>query len=139
MAKRQGEFSVKTKRERLKQSGGFCEAEGPIYGLERGQRCNADLGRGVEFDHVIALSIGGDNSLDNCRACCVRCNQYKARTNDVPRAAKTKRQSDKNSGVRRPKGQLKSAGFPKVEKAKGDLAKTGKTKLPPRPLFRSAE
>jgi hypothetical protein len=139
MAKRQGEFSTKTKRERLKQSGGFCEAQGPEYGLVRGARCNADLGRGVEFDHYIALAIGGGADLDNCRAVCLQCHKHKTRTNDVPKAAKTKRQSDKSKGIRRPKGTLKSAGFPKVEKAKGDLAKTSKTKLPPRPLFRSAE
>jgi hypothetical protein len=137
MPKRQGEFSTKTKRERLKQSGGFCEAEGPIYGLERGQRCNADLGRGVDFDHFIALGISdvGDNSLENCRAVCLQCHKHKTRTNDVPKAAKTKRQSDKSKGIRRPKGQLKSAGFPKPEKPE----RTGKAKLPPRPLFRSAE
>jgi hypothetical protein len=136
MPKRQGEFSTKTKRERLKQSGGFCEAEGPLYGLERGQRCSADLGRGVEFDHVVALGIGsGDNSIENCRAVCLQCHKHKTRTNDVPRAAKTKRQSDKNSGVRRPKGQLKSAGFPKPEKPE----RTGKAKLAPRPLFKVSE
>jgi hypothetical protein len=133
MAKRQGEFSVKTKRERLKQSGGFCEAEGPLYGLELGQRCNADLGRGVEFDHYIALGIGGTNDLANARAICVRCHKHKSGTNDLPKIAKTKRQSDKSKGIRRPKGQLKSAGFPKAEKPE----RTGKAKLPPRPLFRS--
>jgi 5-methylcytosine-specific restriction endonuclease McrA len=135
MPKRQGEFSTKTKRERLKQSGGFCEAEGPLYGLAPGQRCNAPLSHGVEFDHRIALALGGNNSLENCVAVCLRDHQYKTRNNDVPKAAKTKRQSDKNSGVRRPKGQLKSAGFPKAEKPE----RTGKAKLPPRPLFRSAE
>jgi 5-methylcytosine-specific restriction endonuclease McrA len=133
MAKRQGEFSTKTKRERLKQSGGFCEAEGPIYGLERDTRCNSSLSRGVEFDHSISLAIGGDNSLENCRAVCLQCHKHKTRTNDVPRAAKTKRQSDKSKGIRRPKGQLKSPGFPKAEKPE----RTGKAKLPPRPLFRS--
>jgi hypothetical protein len=133
MPKRQGEFSTKTKRERLKQSGGFCEAEGPIYGLEPNTRCNSDLGRGVDFDHHIALAIGGTNGIENCRAVCVQCHKHKTRTNDVPKAAKTKRQSDKNKGIRRPKGQLKSAGFPKAEKPE----RTGKAKLPPRPLFRS--
>jgi hypothetical protein len=133
MAKRQGEFSTKTKRERLKQSGGFCEAEGPLYGLELGQRCNADLGRGVEFDHFIALGIGGTNDLANARAICVRCHKHKSGANDLPKIAKTKRQSDKSKGIRRPKGQLKSAGFPKAEKPE----RTNKAKLPPRPLFRS--
>jgi 5-methylcytosine-specific restriction enzyme A len=135
MAKRQGEFSVKTKRERLKQSGGFCEAEGPEYGLDRGQRCNSELARGVEFDHFHAVSNGGSADLENCRAVCIACHRFKTAKHDVPRAAKTKRQSDKSKGIRRPKGQLKSAGFPKAEKPE----RTGKSKLPPRPLFRSAE
>jgi hypothetical protein len=134
MPKRQGEFSTKTKRERLKQSGGFCEAEGPIYGLQEGQRCGSDLARGVEFDHWIALGISdGDNSLENCRAVCIACHRFKTAKHDLPRAAKTKRQSDKNSGVRRPKGQLKSAGFPKAEK----VGKVEKMPMPKRarPLY----
>jgi hypothetical protein len=133
MAKRQGEFSTKTKRERLKQSGGFCEAEGPIYGLEANRRCNADLARGVEFDHWDLAYNSQDGSIENCRAVCIACHRFKTSQHDLPKAAKTKRQSDKNSGVRRPKGQLKSAGFPKAEKPE----RTGKAKLPPRPLFRS--
>jgi 5-methylcytosine-specific restriction endonuclease McrA len=133
MPKRQGEFSTKTKRERLKHAQGKCEASGPLYGLDTGRQCDADLARGVEFDHLVALSIGGDNSLENCLAVCIACHRFKTSKHDLPRAAKTKRQSDKNSGVRRPKGQLKSAGFPKAEKPE----RTGKAKLPPRPLFRS--
>jgi 5-methylcytosine-specific restriction endonuclease McrA len=135
MPKRQGEFSTKTKRERLKQSGGFCEAQGSIYGLGDNSKCGADLGRGVEFDHAVALAIGGDNSLENCLAVCPSCHRFKTAKHDLPRAAKTKRQSDKNSGIRRPKGQLKSAGFPKAEKPE----RTGKAKLPPRPLFKVSE
>jgi 5-methylcytosine-specific restriction enzyme A len=133
MAKRQGEFSVKTKRERLKQSGGFCEAQGSIYGLGSDSRCGASLSRGVEFDHAVALSIGGNNSLENCRAVCIACHRFKTAKHDLPRAAKTKRQSDKSKGIRRPKGSIKSREFTPVEKAE----KTGKAKLPRRPLFRS--
>ena len=131
MAKRQGEFKRNTKDERLAHSGGFCEAEGPLYGLAVGQRCNTDINGRVEFDHFIALGIGdADNSFANCRAVCPACHRFKTSKHDVPKAAKTKRQADKNSGVRRPKGTIKSQGFPPGK------AKVEKTKLPPRKLYK---
>jgi 5-methylcytosine-specific restriction endonuclease McrA len=137
MAKRQGEFSTKTKRERLKQSGGFCEAEGPLYGLELGQRCNADLGRGVEFDHFIALGIGGTNDLANARAICVRCHKHKSGANDLPKIAKTKRQSDKSKGIKKPKGTIRNSGFQQTVKEPKLLKKP----LPDRkrPLYKAIE
>ena len=113
---RQGNFTVKTKRERLKHAQGRCEAVGPEYGMEPGEVCGADLGRGVEFDHHIALGIGGDNSFQNCLAVCLQHHAWKTRKHDMPRIAKTKRQADKNNGIRRPKGKLKSAPFPKPER-----------------------
>lgn len=91
------EFSKQTKRDALKRSGGLCEAVGTLYGLPEGQRCNAPLAYGVEFDHVILEANSHDNSLKNCAACCKRCNQWKAHKHDTPLAAKTVRQRDKNS------------------------------------------
>ena len=130
---RAGNFKAKTKRERLAHSGGFCEAAGVLYGLPDGHRCNSDLSRGVEFDHFDLVANSKDNSFENCRAVCPACHRYKTDKFDVPKAAKTQRQQDKNSGVRRPKGTIKSAGFPQTEKPQ----KTGKSTLPPRKLFRS--
>lgn len=130
---RAGNFTTKVKRERLAHAQGKCEAVGPIYGLAVEQRCGADLGRGVEFDHFDLVANSGDSSFDNCRAVCPACHRFKTAKHDVPKAAKTKRQSDKHKGIRRPKQSIKSAGFPVVEKSE----KTGKAKLPPRPLFRS--
>ena len=83
------------KREALARSGRRCEATGPIYGLPDGQRCEANLGYGVEFDHVILWANSRDSSLDNCLAVCPRCHRFKTSTHDTPKAAKTVRQRDK--------------------------------------------
>lgn len=89
------EFKKETKRLALKRAGGLCEAVGSLYGLPAAQRCNAPLGYGVEFDHVLLAANGGDNSLANCAAVCVRCHGWKTRNRDTPTAAKTVRQQDK--------------------------------------------
>jgi 5-methylcytosine-specific restriction endonuclease McrA len=96
------EFKKETKRLALKRSGGLCEAVGELYGLQPGQRCNAPLAYGVEFDHVILEANSHDNSLENCAATCKRCNQWKAANHDTPLAAKTVRQRDKlGLGIRK--------------------------------------
>lgn len=97
------EFKKPTKREALRRSGGLCEAVGTMYGLDEGQRCNASLGYGVEFDHVILDANSKDNSLENCAAVCVKCHKHKTRTHDIPKAAKTRRQEDKfGLGIKKP-------------------------------------
>ena len=127
---RAGNFTTKVKRERLAHAQGKCEASGPVYGLPVGHTCGADLGFGVEFDHLDLVANSKDNSFDNCRAVCPACHRFKTSKHDVPRAAKTQRQQDKNSGIRRPKGKLKSAPFPKP----GRERKSRDT-LPPRKLY----
>ena len=93
------EFGKQTRRDALDRSNGFCEASGRMYGLELSHRCNAHLSHGVEFDHIMAASNGGDNSLSNCLAVCKMCHSYKTRHFDTPRAAKIVRQQDKHKGV----------------------------------------
>lgn len=95
------EFPKAIKREALERSGMLCEAVGALYGLKPNQRCNAPLGYGVAFDHVLADSNGGDPTLDNCCATCLPCHGFKTRNFDTPRAAKIKRQSDKAKGIRK--------------------------------------
>lgn len=107
------EFSKSTKRDALARSQMRCEAIGAWYGLGGGQRCNAPLAYGVEFDHIIADSHGGENSLDNCAAVCLDCHKTKSASYDTPIAAKIKRIKDKHLGIVRPKGRLQSRGFPK--------------------------
>ncbi|ALJ98265.1 HNH endonuclease [Brucella phage BiPBO1] len=126
MARR--EFTKEIKRAALRRSLGKCEAIGEMYGFKPGQRCNAPLSFGVQYDHIIADSIGGEPTLDNCAAVCVSCHGYKTRRVDTPRAAKTKRMSDKAKGIVRPKGAIQSAGFAKAVKPSKALSKP----LPPR-------
>lgn len=70
------EFKKETKRHALARSGGKCEAVGEWYGLESGQRCNAPLAYGVQFDHIDLDANSKDNSLDNCAATCPRCHRW---------------------------------------------------------------
>lgn len=122
------EFTKKTKREALKRSGFLCEAVGIMYGLGKDQRCNSELGNGIEYDHIVRAADGGDNSLDNCATCCKQCHKTKTAKFDVPQAAKTKRMSDKKNGISKPKGNIKSAGFQKKQRQP-------KPSLPPRKMF----
>ncbi len=92
-------FSKPIKREALKRSKGTCEAMGGMYGLGNYQRCLNSLAYGVEFDHIVLHANSKDNSLENCAAVCIRCHKFKTTKHDIPVAAKTVRQSDKNSGV----------------------------------------
>lgn len=112
------EFTKPIKRAALARSGALCEASGIFYGLAPDTRCNAPLSYGVEFDHVLAASNGGDNSLENCAAVCLKCHRFKTAKFDTPRAAKALRQSDKHFGIRtKPIGnsRLQSRGFQKRE------------------------
>jgi len=66
--------------------------------------CNGQIDPGREpweADHVIARSIGGG---DNVLPAHKRCHDEKTHTEDTPRAAKSKRQSDKHFGIVRPLG-----------------------------------
>lgn len=105
------EFTKPIRREALKRSGGLCEAVGELYGLADGVRCNANLGYGVNFDHINGDSNGGEATFSNCAAVCPKCNQFKNNKFDTPRAAKGLRQQDKALGIVRPKGKIKSRGF----------------------------
>lgn len=94
------EFSVQVRKDALKRSGMFCEAVGSFYGLPEGKRCEAPLGYGVEFDHIIADSIGGEPTLDNCAAVCSACHRIKTSQRDTPIAAKVKRIELKRLGIK---------------------------------------
>jgi 5-methylcytosine-specific restriction enzyme A len=97
------EFSKATKREALARSGGLCEGVGEVYGLEPGQRCNAPLSHGVDFDHFpIPATDKGSDTADNCVACCRTCHRFKTSTYDVPMQAKGRRIRDKHAGIRKP-------------------------------------
>jgi hypothetical protein len=65
------------------------------------ERCRADLAYGVEFDHIDLWANSRDSSLSNCLAVCPRCHKFKSTKHDTPKAAKTVRQRDKHSGIRK--------------------------------------
>lgn len=102
------EFTKPVMREALRRAGNLCEAIGRMYGLEDGRRCNAPLGYGVEFDHVVMDALSKDNSLENCAAVCLKCHRWKSSKHDIPMAAKTVRMQDKDRGIR------KRSSFPKM-------------------------
>lgn len=125
MARR--EFTKATKREALKRSGGRCEAVGEWYALEKGERCFGFLSYGVQFDHIDLDANSKDNSLANCAAICPRCHRYKTAKIDIPKAAKTVRQQDKDQGIFAAKQKIQSRGFAKSTRRKAlwTLVETG--------------
>lgn len=112
------EFSPKIKRLALERSGGRCEATGERYGLEPGERCNADLSvTGAEHDHYpLGAHAEGSNTLENDVVCCPACNQYAANHTDKAVEAKIKRVRRKHGldpDTRKPRPRMKSRGFQK--------------------------
>lgn len=114
------EFSRDTRRQALQRSGLKCEASGIRYGLEEGQRCNCSLSLGVQFDHDVPDQLGGDNTLENCRAVCVQCHRIKTR-GDIQQIRKSDRMRDKNDGTFK-----RTGGFPQRFKRRmnGDVIDT---------------
>lgn len=93
------EFSKKVKNAAYERANKRCEGTGTFYGWEPGHRCNMPLDRGVEYDHIILEANSHDNSLTNCAAVCIPCHEYKTRKRDIPTAAKTVRQRDKDRSI----------------------------------------
>lgn len=111
------EFTKKTKRDALKRSGMLCEAVGAWYNLPAGQRCNAPLAYGVEYDHIILDANSKDNSLENCAAVCTKCHGFKTAKIDTPTAAKTVRQQDKANGIKRATAKIPTRATPPKPKS----------------------
>lgn len=83
------EFSRTIMREAFVRANGKCEGcHGRLY-----------IGH-FQYDHIVADSIGGEPTLDNCQVLCSACHGTKTATLDTPRAAKTKRQHDRHIGAR---------------------------------------
>ncbi len=131
------EFTKQTRRDAMKRSGFLCEATGAMYGLTAGQRCNAPLSAGVEYDHIVLDANSKDNSLENCAACCIKCHRWKTANHDTPMAARTVRMQDKARGIRAaPVKKLQGAGFPVSEKS---ARRQSKPHLPYRSLYREEQ
>ncbi len=95
------EFPKPVKREALHRAQGKCEAKGIWYGLEEGKVCGGSISGGFHFDHIVADSIGGNPTLDNCAVVCLVCHGKKTAQRDTPLAAKLKRISDKHNGIKK--------------------------------------
>jgi len=106
MARR--EFPRKVRRQAIERAGGNCE----------NKSCGAVLKTGeAEVDHILPCELGGEPILTNAQVLCKTC--HKAKTaKDVRRVRKSDRQRDKDSGAIRPKQSIRSAPFPRTEKAK---------------------
>jgi 5-methylcytosine-specific restriction protein A len=93
--------------------------------------CNGTIQTGEAWDieHRIPFEISRDDSDDNLDLAHNKCHKAKTK-NDVKDIAKAKRREERQKGIRRPKGKLKSAPFPKPEKER----KSWDT-LPPRKLY----
>lgn len=97
------EFSQKTKDKAWERAGGRCEAEGELYGLPPGVRCNVDLMlSGVEYDHRDPDKNSRDSSLANCVCACPKDHRWKTSNRDRPLIAKTDHQQRKARGNEKP-------------------------------------
>lgn len=108
-------FSQAVKKAAKARAAGYCEAEGEVYGLEPGQRCNALLaGKRVEIDHYpIPATDEGSDELSNAVTCCTKCHGHKTTQYDIPMQAKGKRLALRAEGIRQT-SRFQSAGFGKA-------------------------
>ncbi len=99
-------------------------------GVVRCEECGG-VAKRIEYDHVIADSHGGDNTLDNCKVLCKPCHDKKTKV-DTTVAAKIKRVEARHYGVFANVRKIPSRPFPK--RAKESVPRR-KRPVPPRPLF----
>lgn len=84
------EFTNPTKRDAFMRCAGKCEGCG--FKLRSGE---------AHYDHITPTWLSGDNSLSNCQVLCIKCHRVKTSNRDVPMIAKTKRQRDREQGIRK--------------------------------------
>jgi 5-methylcytosine-specific restriction protein A len=110
----------KVKQRIVDRQGGCCALSGSVFGP----------GNKPEFDHKVALWLGGEHREGNLHAICKE--EHKAKTKaEATVRAKVNSNRRKHLGIAEPKGALKSPGFAKTAKAKPITSKS----LPPRKMF----
>jgi 5-methylcytosine-specific restriction endonuclease McrA len=118
------EFNRKTRAAIIARADGHCE------------KCKAVLKTGEgEVDHVLPCALGGEPTVANGRLICRVCHAEKTAA-DIRQIRKSDRQRDKASGAMKSTAKIKSAGFPKAEKAERAASKPS---LPYRPLYREEQ
>jgi 5-methylcytosine-specific restriction protein A len=112
------EFSPATKVKAYERSGGKCES------------CGVSLKLGkINYDHAIAIGLGGDNSLANCVVLCLPCHGEKTHGQDNPIMRKADAQHKAEIGATRAKRQI-------ANRRKPERPPRDKLELPPRrPMF----
>jgi 5-methylcytosine-specific restriction enzyme A len=106
------EFSKKVKLAAWQRSGGICECG-----------CGVKIITGVEYDHIVEDTLGGEPTLENCRVMSKRCHDLKTRTRR-PEIDKTNRVFEKRINARkksRPIPGSKASGY--RHKMNGDWVK----------------
>jgi len=66
-------FSEETKNQAWRRAGGKCECTLKTCSHHTG-RCNSSLSK-WHAHHKVAVASGGDDTLSNCGALCVRCHE----------------------------------------------------------------
>lgn len=87
-------FSTKRYMERLLDFNGRCA----------GCDCKCGGANGLEWDHVIPIAMGGDDTIENLQPLCKGCHRAKT-SDDVANVAKAKRRQAKHLGIRPNKGR----------------------------------
>jgi 5-methylcytosine-specific restriction enzyme A len=109
------EFPRKVKAAIIARANGKCE------------KCGAKLKTGEgEIDHILPCALGGEATIANGRLICRVCHAEKT-ASDIRTIRKADRQRDKRNGAVRPKGVIKSQGFPVSDKA----PRIDKSAIPP--------
>jgi len=87
------EFSVATQKAAHKRSGGICECGcGRPFGEHPKER--------PEYDHDMPARLGGDASLENCKAIRRDCHNSKTAKEDLPRIVKVRRGEKDRMGIK---------------------------------------
>jgi 5-methylcytosine-specific restriction enzyme A len=95
------EFPKAVREEAWVRCGGRCE----------GICKEAFAGRVPEYHHLIPASLGGPNTLLNCRVLCPKCHKFATKSETQPLVSKAKRLEEKRAGIRRSKYQWRSRSF----------------------------
>lgn len=82
------------------------------------------------IEHLVCLGLGAKDEDANCAPAHEACRRDKDKL-DVAAIAKAKRNKQRHLGIKAPKRPIKSPGFAKREKTH-----SGRSPLPPRPLFK---
>lgn len=109
MTRRANEFTANTKARAHLRDDGRCTV------------CTRKVGIGgerAEYDHIVPVWEGGDNSLGNCRTLCAECHRS-VTTGQAAERSEARRHQKKAAGIKRPGRR----GFRQWRKFNGDIVR----------------